>query len=134
MTVCGDHRGRIRALARLRRDQLVQRRFRYIGLRRIRLDQLRERAAKVGGAAEAADGYLALGDYAKAAELYRKALTETPADPGQVNTRLGIALARAGDAEGAKQVLSAITGPWRDVAQFWLVWAGQAGVVQPARG
>jgi hypothetical protein len=51
-----------------------------------------------------------------------------------VNTRLGIALARAGDATGARQVLSAVTGPWRDVAQFWLVWAGQSGGVQPALG
>lgn len=95
---------------------------------------LAARAAKAGGAAEAADGYLALGDHSRAAELYRKALTEAPGDPGQVNTRLGIALARAGDAEGARQVLSAVTGPWRDIAQFWLVWAGQSGVVQPARG
>lgn len=95
---------------------------------------LAARAAKAGGAAEAADGYLAIGDYGKAAELYRRALTETPADPGQVNTRLGIALARSGDAEGARQVLSAVTGPWRDIAQFWLVWAGQSGVVQPALG
>lgn len=95
---------------------------------------LATRASKAGGAAEAADGYLALGDYSKAAELYRKALTEAPADPGQVNTRLGIALARAGDREGAKQILSAVTGPWREVAQFWLIWAGQAGVTQPARG
>jgi len=95
---------------------------------------LAARAAKAGGAADAADGYLAIGDYTKAAELYRKALTGTPADPGQVNTRLGIALARSGHAEGAKQVLSAVTGPWHDIAQFWLVWAGQSGVVQPALG
>ena len=90
-------------------------------------------AAKAGGAAEAADGYLALGEYSKAAELYRKALAQAPADPGQVNTRLGIALARAGDAAGAKQVLSAVTGPWRDIAQFWLVWAGRAGTAQPVK-
>ena len=95
---------------------------------------LAARAAKAGGAADAADGYLAIGDYTKAAELYRKALTGTPADPGPVNTRLGIALARSGHAEGAKQVLSAVTGPWHDIAQFWLVWAGQSGVVQPALG
>lgn len=91
-------------------------------------------AGKAGKAAEAADGYLAIGDYARAAELYRKALAEAPADPGQLNTRLGIALTRAGNVQEAQQVLSAVTGPWRDVAQFWLVWAGQAGVIQPTQG
>src|SRR3546814_11168926 len=50
-------------------------------------------AAKAGGASEAADAYLAWGDYARAAELYRAALKPTPAYPGQVNMRLGIALA-----------------------------------------
>ena len=85
-------------------------------------------AAKAGGAVEAADGHLAIGEYAKAAELYRKALSQSPADAGQLNTRLGIALARSGDREGAKQVLSAVSGPWRDIAQFWLIWAGQGSV------
>src|SRR3546814_16318087 len=45
-------------------------------------------AAKAGGASGAADAYLAWGDYARAAELYRAALKQTPADPGPVNTRL----------------------------------------------
>src|SRR3546814_15244973 len=40
-------------------------------------------AAKAGGASEAADAYLAWGDYAIAAELYRAALKPPPADPGQ---------------------------------------------------
>src|SRR3546814_3025197 len=72
-------------------------------------------AAKAGGASEAADAYLAWGDYARAAELYRAALKQTPADPGQVNTRLGIALARAGNVEEARKALAAVTGPWSDV-------------------
>src|SRR3546814_74937 len=67
-------------------------------------------AAKAGGASEAADAYLAWGDYARAAELYRAALKQTPADPGQVNTRLGIALARAGNVEEARKALAAVTG------------------------
>lgn len=86
------------------------------------------RAAKAGkprGAAEAADGHLASGDYLKAAELYRKALTQAPTDPAMINTRLGIALARAGDGAGARQALSGVAGPWADVAQFWLLWSGQ---------
>lgn len=91
---------------------------------------LASRAAKADGAMEAGDGYLAIADYSKAAELYRKALARAPADPGLINTRLGIALARSSDREGAKKVLSAVTGPWRDIAQFWLIWAGQGGAVQ----
>lgn len=86
---------------------------------------LASRAAKPGGAADAADGYLGLGDYAKAAELYRKALTEAPADPGRINTRLGIALALAGDSAGARQTLTGVSGPWADLAQFWLLSATQ---------
>src|SRR3546814_8539756 len=70
-------------------------------------------AAKAGGASEAADAYLAWGDYARAAELYRAALKQTPADPGQVNTRLGIALARAGNVEEARKALAAVTGDRR---------------------
>lgn len=95
---------------------------------------LATRAAKAANAAEAADGYLALGDYAKAAGLYRTALTQAPADAGQVNARLGIALVRSGDVAGGKQILSAVTGPWADIAQFWLLWSEQKGVTQPAKG
>lgn len=92
---------------------------------------LTAKAGKAGGATEAANGYFAMGDYTKAAELYRKALSETPADPGLVNTRLGVALARAGDGAGARQILSSVTGPWTDVAQFWLLWATQKSVAPP---
>lgn len=95
---------------------------------------LASRAVKADGAVDAADGYLAIGEYARAADLYRKGLTQAAADAGQINTRLGMALARSGDREGAKKVLSAVSGPWRDIAQFWLIWIGQGGSVPPTAG
>ncbi|MBK5263667.1 MAG: hypothetical protein JJE34_00325 [Alphaproteobacteria bacterium] len=96
--------------------------------------KLATQAAKVSTAGEAANGYLALGEYGRAAGLYRTALTQSSADTGQINTRLGIALARSGDREGARQMLSAVTGPWADIAQFWLLWASPAAASLPTPG
>ncbi|MCF8708620.1 hypothetical protein [Rhizorhapis sp. SPR117] len=93
--------------------------------------KLATQAAKAASAGEAANGYLALGEYGRAAELYRTALAQASADPGLINTRLGIALARSGDREGAQKVLSAVTGPWTDIAQFWLLWASQTAAATP---
>ena len=73
-----------------------------------------------------ADGYFAHGDYAKAADLYRVALTKGGVDVARVNTRLGIALAQAGDKAGAEAAFKSVSGePRATLAQYWLVWLGQ---------
>lgn len=69
-----------------------------------------------------ADAYLSYGDYAKAAPLYRTAMTKGGVDANVVNTRLGIALAMSGDKAGATAAFNAVTGPRQDLAQYWLLW------------
>lgn len=69
-----------------------------------------------------ADAHYGLGDHAKAAELYRAALTKTGADANLINLRLGMTLARAGDKAGATAALQAVTGPRAELAKFWLLY------------
>ncbi|MBM6574832.1 hypothetical protein KCP91_00480 [Microvirga sp. SRT01] len=70
-----------------------------------------------------ADGYLGLENYTKAAELYRLALTKGGVDADEVNTRLGIALVRGGDREGAKAAFGAVKGaPRTGIAQLWTAY------------
>jgi len=70
-----------------------------------------------------ADAHLGYGNYAKAAEMYRLALTKSGADAAMINTRLGLALARSGDKAGAEAALKAVTGAPRDqLARFMLIW------------
>jgi hypothetical protein len=71
-----------------------------------------------------ADAYLGYKDYAKAAALYRTALSKGGADvdTGLVNMHLGIALALSGDKAGAEIAFKAVTGPRAGVAQMWLAW------------
>lgn len=73
-------------------------------------------------AANTADAYLGYGDYPKAIALYRVALTKSGVDMDAVNTRLGIALARSGDKEGARGAFAAVKGARQEIAQFWLLW------------
>lgn len=68
------------------------------------------------------DAYYGYGDYAKAAELYRAALTKSGADANLVNLHLGMALARGGDKAGASAALKAVGGPQAELAKFWLVY------------
>jgi hypothetical protein len=43
-----------------------------------------------------------------------------------VNTRLGIALARAGQKDAARAAFQAVNGAARkEVAQFWVLWLDQ---------
>lgn len=73
-----------------------------------------------------ADGYFSHGEYAKAAELYRIALTKGGIDTARTNTRLGIALAMSGDKAGAESAFKAVSGsPRADLAQYWLIWMTQ---------
>lgn len=69
-----------------------------------------------------ADGYLGYGDDAKAITMYRLALQKGGVDANEVNTRLGIALARSGQKEEARKAFGAVTGPRADVARFWTLY------------
>jgi tetratricopeptide (TPR) repeat protein len=75
-------------------------------------------------ALKAADALLGRGDYAKAAELYRTALQKGSVDAGLANTRLGMALALAGQRAEAEAALRAVTGPRSQMAAYWLAWLG----------
>ncbi len=66
-----------------------------------------------------ADAYYGYGDYAKAADLYRVALTKAGVDKDLANLRLGMALARQGDKAGATAALNAAGGQQAEVAKFW---------------
>lgn len=72
-----------------------------------------------------ADAYIGYGNYAKAAELYRLALQKGGVDANLVNTRLGIALALSGQKDAAKQAFQAVTGPRKELADFWMLWLDQ---------
>ncbi|WP_068080001.1 hypothetical protein [Novosphingobium rosa] len=74
------------------------------------------------------DAYLGFSQPAKAAEMYKLALTKPDADKALLNTRLGIALYDAADYAGAKAAFTAVEGPRSGVAQLWLVQvANKAG-------
>jgi hypothetical protein len=72
-----------------------------------------------------ADAYFGYGDYAPAIELYRVALSKGGVDANIVNTRLGASLALSGQADEAKKVFGAVTGPRAGLAKYWLVWIDQ---------
>lgn len=74
-----------------------------------------------------ADAFYGYGDYAKAAALYRAALQKGGIDNNVANTRLGAALALAGQRAEAEAALKAVTGPRADIAAFWLLWLSQRG-------
>ncbi|HWJ59022.1 MAG TPA: tetratricopeptide repeat protein [Sphingomicrobium sp.] len=67
--------------------------------------------------------YYGLGDYAKAVESYRKAMTMSGVDMNLANLHLGMALARSGDKAGATTALNAVTGEYAPIAKYWLIYA-----------
>lgn len=71
------------------------------------------------------DAYYGYGEYAKAAALYRTALEKGSVDANLVNTRLGMALALAGQKAEAEAALKAVSGPRADIAGYWLIWLNQ---------
>lgn len=74
-----------------------------------------------------ADANYGFGNYAKAADLYRRALAAGVGDASLLNLRLGMALAQAGDKAGAQAALSQVTsGPRADLARYWLLWTNRA--------
>jgi tetratricopeptide (TPR) repeat protein len=68
------------------------------------------------------DAYLGYGDWASAADLYRTALSKGGVDANVVNTRLGMALARAGQKDAAKQAFAQVTGSRAGLARYWLIY------------
>lgn len=68
------------------------------------------------------DAYLGYGDWTTAADLYRTALSKGGVDANVVNTRLGMALARAGQKDAAKQAFSQVTGPRAGLAKYWTIY------------
>ncbi|HEY5722762.1 MAG TPA: tetratricopeptide repeat protein [Allosphingosinicella sp.] len=86
--------------------------------------ETRARAAATGKLAfNTADALLGYGQYAKAADLYRTAISKGgDVDVPLANQRLGIALALAGDKAGAEAAFKAVTGARAPVAALWLSW------------
>jgi tetratricopeptide (TPR) repeat protein len=72
------------------------------------------------------DAYYGYGDYAKAAALYRAALEKGSVDANLVNTRLGMALAQAGQKAEAEAAFKAVTGPRAELTSYWLIWLNQS--------
>lgn len=68
------------------------------------------------------DAWYGYGDYAKAAEFDKAALSKSGADANLVNLHLGMALAQAGDKAGAEAALSKVTGPNQPLAGFWMTY------------
>lgn len=90
--------------------------------------EARARSAANGTlAVRVADGYYGHGNYAKAAEFYRVALQKGAVDANIVNTRLGMALALAGQKAEAEAAFKAINGPRADLASYWMLWLNQRG-------
>jgi tetratricopeptide (TPR) repeat protein len=71
------------------------------------------------------DRYYGMGNYAKAAELYRMAMAKPGVDAAVANLHLGMALARAGDKPAATAAFNAVTGPRAGIAKFWLAYINQ---------
>jgi tetratricopeptide (TPR) repeat protein len=69
-----------------------------------------------------ANRFYGIGNYARAAELFRAALTKPGVDKDQVNLQLGIALTGAGDKAGAKAAFDAVAGARAEVAKYWLTY------------
>lgn len=90
------------------------------GLARARTQALA--AASGAPALAAGDAQFGFGNHAEAVELYRAALQKGGEDPNLVNSRLGAALALAGQRAEAEAALRAVTGPRADLAGFWLTW------------
>jgi tetratricopeptide (TPR) repeat protein len=71
------------------------------------------------------DRYYAMGNYAKAAELYRQAIGKAGVDPSIANMHLGMALAQTGDKAGATAAFNAVSGNLAEIAKYWLIYVQQ---------
>ena len=70
------------------------------------------------------DQLYGIGEYAKAAEIYRQARAKG-VDAPTADLFTGIALARAGDKAGARAALSSVTGARTGIAKYWLLYLNQ---------
>lgn len=84
-------------------------------------------SAKGTQALSTGDAYFGYGEYAKAAALYKAAVEKGSVDANVANTRLGMALALAGQRAEAEAAFKAVSGPRKELANYWLIWLGQRG-------
>ena len=84
-------------------------------------DKSARAAATARSAVSTADAYLGYGQYSQAVDLYTVALAKGGADANLINTRIGIAKFRAGDKAGAKDAFAKVSGPRKDLADFYVV-------------
>ncbi len=89
------------------------------------LETATKQAASGNALVRIGDRYLAMGNQAKAQELYKMAIARPGTDVAVANLHLGIALAKAGDKAGAAAALNAVTGPRADIAKLWLTYVNQ---------
>ncbi|WP_422794935.1 hypothetical protein [Sphingobium mellinum] len=74
-------------------------------------------------AAATGDAYLGYGDYAKASSMFELAKQKGGVDADEVNTRLGIAKALAGDVASAKAAFQSVqAGNRKKIADLWLAY------------
>ena len=72
-------------------------------------------------AAATGDAYLGYENYAKAVEMYNLALQKGSVDANEINTHIGIALAKSGDTAGAVSALNTVQGTIRGpLAKYWI--------------
>ncbi|HSI19673.1 MAG TPA: hypothetical protein VK980_18040 [Sphingomonas sp.] len=86
-------------------------------------EKLAAAAAKGDLASQAGDAYLGAGNYAKAIEMYKLALSKGQIDLDPVNLHYGIALALSGNKTEAQTAFAAVkTSPNSDIAKLWTTW------------
>ena len=87
------------------------------------IEKRAEAAANGKLAASTGDVYLGQDNYAKAATMYRLALTKGGVVADDVNLHLGIALAKSGDKAGAAAAFATIkSSPRAETTAFWSTW------------
>ncbi|PTQ10213.1 hypothetical protein CLG96_13960 [Sphingomonas oleivorans] len=79
-------------------------------------------AANGRSALSTADAFLGYNEWQQAIDLYKVALAKGGVDTNVVNTRLGMALVRAGQKDAAKQAFAQITGPRAALAKYWTIY------------
>lgn len=92
---------------------------------RAALPGLQRQAAAAANGAPAravADALFGYRQYGEAAEMYRLALQKGGVNADLVNTRLGAALALAGQRAQAEAAFRAVSGPRQALANYWLTW------------
>ena len=72
------------------------------------------------------DAFYSYGNYAKAADMYRLAISKAGGvDVNIANLRLGASLAQSGDKAGAATAFQSVTGPRQALAAYWMAYLGQ---------